>query len=426
MKHKSLNKIFTVNRLVWIIIALMLCPTVIKAQSDSLSYTQESRQDSTIAYLSPLEYAFMMHEETNWLLKANLLIATENRNIETLKLSLEKKIAPGFSLNAVLLNIANFSIGNNLSYGMEFSLESRWYYKMRRNIRENKSTANLSGTYLALGTGYRKVKSDVDYFTVYSNLDFLQVFAKWGLQRRFLKRGYVDFGIRAGTNFSLNGIHSPSLQFGTYVDAGLAFARDKHKLDFDKLCPVLKCHSADRFLLKTNLVDIINITYVRKSFFGSFSPNIAAELKIGTSPFSINSKLGLRLGYQSSGNYDFNIFSLSPQLLVESRYYYNLNRRILMGKSGNGLSANYVSLGALFQGDYWTTQSYGVKADVSETFIGVLVSTGIQRLITDHLYFDLNIGVGYGDNYKYDGLTKTNSHKEKSILLLGVGIGYRF
>lgn len=404
----------------------MLSPSLIKAQSDSLNYSKEIRQDSTVAYMSPLEYAFMLHEETNWLLKANLLIAADNRNTETFKLSLEKKIATGFSLNGVLISYTNFNLGNNYSYGMEFSLESRWYYKMRRSIREKKPASNLSGAYLALGAGYRLVESSYDYPNVYSNLKFIPTFVKWGLQRRFLKRGYVDFGLRAGTNFSLDDIHLPSIQFGTYVNAGLAFTRDKQKLDFDKLCPVLKCHAADKFLLKTNLVDIINVMYVRKTFIGSFIPNIGAEVKIGASPFSINSQLSLRLEYQTSGNYDFKNFTLSPQLLVESRYYYNLNRRILMGRSGNGLSANYVSLGALYHGNYWTSEWSGNKNNFSETIIGLVAYTGIQRLITDHLYFDLNIGAGYGVEYKHDGFTNTNTNNGKAIFKLGISIGYRF
>jgi hypothetical protein len=73
------------------------------AQTDSLRYSTETHYDSVVEYLTPMEYAFMMHEETNWLFKVNLLVSNENYSLNTFKLSLEKKIADGFSLNAAAL-----------------------------------------------------------------------------------------------------------------------------------------------------------------------------------------------------------------------------------------------------------------------------------------------------------------------------------
>ena len=400
------------------------------AQTDSLRYSTETHYDSVVEYLTPMEYAFMLHEETNWLFKASMVAYWEyGRVAGNLKLSIEKKIANGFSLNAVLFNYSSSKLGLSPSdnFGIESSLESRWYYKNHKNIRDNIPTANLSGGYVALGAGYRKAYHAVyDRETGYSDLEFIPLYAKWGVQRRFLKRGFVDVGLMAGWNKSLSGDTWSTLFFNTYVDVGLAFTRDKYKLDFDKLCPVLRCHAEDRFLLKTNLVNIINLAYVRESLIGSIEPNIAAEFKLGTSPFSINTKLGSKFQYSKVQNYDAEIFSINPELTIEGRYYYNLHRRMLKGKSGNGLSANYISLGGTYLGGYYNSTSGGNNRREESSFVGIKAGTGIQRLISNHLYLDMNIGVGYGREYSYIGWSGRRSNKMTGIFDLGFGIGYRF
>jgi hypothetical protein len=218
------------------------------------------------------------------------------------------------------------------------------------------------------------------------------------------------------------------ISIGTYVDGGLAFTRDKEKLDFEKLCPVLRCHAADKFLLKTNFVDIVSLKYLRKAFVGSVLPNISAEVKLGESPFSINAKLSSKLEYGNSFEYDLHYFKVYPQFHVEGRYYYNLKRRMLKGKSGNGLSANYISVEPLFNGEYQTFHTYGDRADISSSFAGMNLSTGIQRLIGDHLFFDFNTGLSYGMEYTYtyDGANSVSYENDKFIFNLTVAIGYRF
>jgi len=415
---------------IWLVGTFILISSYSYSQNDSLSYTKEYTRDSAIAYLTPMEYAFMFHEETKWLIKTNMMIAADYSASVNLKLSLEKKISKTLSLNAVLFNYTSFNLGLSTfgydNYGLEFSLESRWYYKKRKSIRNNKPVANLSGAYLALGAGYRIAYTSTSRETNYSNLKFIPLYAKWGVQRRFLKRGYVDVGLMVGWNNSLTAAKWSTLFFSTYVDAGLAFTRDKQELDFDKLCPILRCHAADRFVLKTNLVNIINLAYVRKSIVGSVVPNIAAEFKLGTSPFSINTTLKSKFQYSKDSEHDFSSLSASPQFTIEGRYYYNLNRRILKGKTGNGLSANYISVGANYRGTFYEYLSGGNTINQRSSFVGLVVGTGIQRLISDHLYLDLNLGFTYGIQYSYDGYTRMTRNNTRSFLDIGFGIGYRF
>jgi hypothetical protein len=212
------------------------------------------------------------------------------------------------------------------------------------------------------------------------------------------------------------------------VDASLAFTRDKQKLDFDRLCPVLRCHAADKFLLKTNLVDIINLSYLQKTLTGSFTPNISVEIKLGTSPFSINSKLSCGFIYSKPKNYEIYTFNIAPRVQVEGRWYYNLNQRILRGKSGNGLSANYIALGGIYNGIFRTIKEYGTgdKYKGNTIFSGIILSTGIQRLISEHLYFDVNVGFGYGIEKNYIESLDQRTKGNEFIFEFGIGIGYRF
>ncbi|MDN5201463.1 hypothetical protein QQ008_08825 [Fulvivirgaceae bacterium BMA10] len=66
------------------------------------------------------------------------------------------------------------------------------------------------------------------------------------------------------------------------------------------------------------------------------------------------------------------------------RYYYNINRRILKGKSANNFSANYLSL----QPDFRITEHY-------ESFSPLTLKMlyGIQRRLGKRGYFDVNVGL---------------------------------
>lgn len=431
--HKRITTPFNCNvHAICMFLGLLIGFSSLHAQTFSLKHSSEFYQDSAVAYLTPLEYAFMFHEQANWLLKANFLVTSDYNSSLKLTLSVEKTIAKSFSLNAVLFNFTNLNLGvspdGRYNTGFESSMESRMYYQVFKNIRKNKPTTSLSGPYFALGAGYRATIFASSSLTAYTNPKFIAVFAKWGIQRRFLKRSYVDVGLTAGKNISLSGKEWSSLYFNTFLEAGFAFTRSKQKLNFDKLCPILRCHASDRMALKTNLINIINLAYIRKTFMGSINPNIAAEFKLGDSPFSINTKAASSF-VTSSGNYHFGHFqyvAVRPQVTVETRYYYNLNNRILRGKTGNGLSANYVFVGPTYRGYFEKSKSNGYSKTQHNNFIGVIGGTGLQRLLTNHLYIDLNAGLGYGVSYDYDSNTGIRNKRSKTIFDVEIGIGYRF
>ncbi|MEO1049064.1 MAG: hypothetical protein AAFX87_00445 [Bacteroidota bacterium] len=64
------------------------------------------------------------------------------------------------------------------------------------------------------------------------------------------------------------------------------------------------------------------------------------------------------------------------------RYYYNLDKRILKGKSANNFSANYVSIDPVYQ----------VRPQDDDTSVSVLLLYGLQRRLGKYGYLDLNFG----------------------------------
>lgn len=426
----KIRRMLRLLRIVTLLTVLMMIATQAMSQRDTTVRYQNVDGDSAVSYLTPMQYAFMLHEENNWLFKANLLVTSANRGSTNLKLSLEKKLSKEFSLNAVLLNYQSYNVFANqvnlYNYGLQFLLEPRWYYRQRIRDDNVKSYVNLSGAYLSLSAGYQTFSNMDGDSELHPEQDYVPVYLKWGLQRRFLKHGYVDIGLSTGYRFSLNDAIPSSFSVRTFTEAGLVFARDRHKLDFNKLCPVLRCQAADKRIFKINLMDAASFSYFRNTYSAFIAPNIGAEFKIGASPFSVNTMLSFKTQVAFSNRYDYDLVWFYPEFLLEGRWYYNLNRRILNGKSGNGLSANYVSLGAIYNGRYMKTHRDGNTYHSDQSLFGVMVSSGIQRLINKHLYYDLNVGLGYGREFQYESNTNQSTWDNKFVFNLGIAIGWRF
>ncbi len=388
-----------------------------KIKSDSIRIAE----DSTIQYITPLEYAFMMHEETSWLLKGDIGF---NYGRFYVKVDFEKRIAPSFTLNlSVDQNIYEDLAGTAHSNGISTSLESRWYYRLNKRVKINKVARNMSDNYFAVGLDYIRLfkNKDVSEHWALTDYNYLTVYLKWGLQRRFLKYGHADMGIRIGATNSFESSLSPSLAFSTYVDIGLAFTKDKYKLDNEKLCPVMKCYESINHIFKSNISYLFNI-YTDRYYTGlGISPHLAFERKLGNSPFSINTEIIAFYSYRKHRGTNGHIYSQSDwgaELLFEARWYYNLKRRILKGKTGNGLSANYVAFGGSYNYERADHYDHGYfRPDV-------YVSVGWQRVFGEHFYYDINIGY----EYNFEVLNSHGGNVQSSGFepRFRIAVGYRF
>ena len=364
-----------------ILLALFLvAPVGLSAQRDTTGTA--ARTDSIIEYLTPLEYAFMMHEETKFMLR-----------VPAVGVGVEVEVLPYFTfMGQAQLNIAY----SDYLFGL--TGESRWYYGSKK-----KGVSNMSGNYI--GGGYQH-QSDLHSALKGSNSK--QIYAKWGIQRRFLGAGLIDLGVNFGYKKLIYDYAGENeffkderifLQTTGTIGLGIVFNNEK-ALDKDKLCPALKCYERETFLLKINTLNLLNVQYSdwykRSSIW--FIPQVGVEQKLFNSPFSIgaNMKLNYNWSHSKSDKYyngTNNYTSIGGRL--QARYYYNLKNRILKGKSGNGFSANYIS-GGVYQ-MYDSNRNNPFKINDNE----ITLTTGIQRTFSKHLYFDVEVGVAFDKEWNF-------------------------
>ncbi|HEY9114359.1 MAG TPA: hypothetical protein VIN10_06635 [Bacteroidales bacterium] len=363
-------------------------------------------------YLNLWEYAFRMNEETSWMIKFDI------GAYDNFQVSFEKRIARSFSLN-LGAGPSSYDEPTHAIYILRLNtfLESRWYYRQNKRIGTNDVARNMSDNYFALGLSYTYLPNE-------PNTEYVTLYSKWGLQRRFLTVGHVDMGVKLGIGNDFSESFSPFFTFSTFVDIGMAYTKEKFKLDFEKLCPVLKCYEADKFIVKSNLSSLFSVALYKYEKSVNIAPQISFERKIGQSPFSINTGIQTVFRYLNSfqnkdyqQEYKYEGSSIIVNYLLEGRYYYNLKRRILTGKSGNGLSANYLALGGDLE--YYTTYYNTDKSYNSNYFDQeIYFATGWQRLFGKHLYYDINIGIGYQFATSF-----TNGEFNPRS---GIAVGYRF
>lgn len=379
--------------LILTLINLLFCSSALYSQENTGKDKVNQEPDSALRYVNSMEYAFMMHEDTRWLLKASLVLTRETVNVIPFSIAFERRISKSFTANAAIDHMhVNLPGKNEYLLPLNFSLESRWYYRLKKRIREEGVAVSMSDNYLALGMAYT-------YLLNYNNVDvsieshYLSLYSKWGIQRRYLKYGHVDLGIKAGMMDAVDNSFNPSLVLNTYVNMGLGFSKDKTELDREKLCPFLRCYEADRFLIKSNLSNLINLGIFTNDKWFECSPQFVFEKKLGTSTFSLSAEVSGTFGYSEFTD-DDDQFTVERYwiagLILEGRYYYNLKKSIRSGRSGNGLSGNYVAAG----GGYYFVDDQQDKV-VTDTGPQLFAATGWQRLLSKHLYFDIEIGVNY-------------------------------
>lgn len=390
----------------------MIQPAFVQAQTQPDTTGQVP--DSTMNYINSMEYTFMMHEETSWMIKVSLIMHNKyGINVNPFKVAFEQRIAKSFTLNLTFDGYKDMP-EDNIDFLINGKIETRWYYRQNKRVKNYQLARNMSDNYFALGFGYTQ-NLNADYDTLGSgNGKYLSLFAKWGLQRRFLKPGHVDAGITVGIMNALNGKFKPSLVLNTYVELGLCFAKDKNELDPEKICPYVKCYEADRFAFKTNLSDLLNIGLYEYYKWINLSPHLAFERKIGSSPFSVNTEIDASIGYSETVTDDHYYDKYwQTGMILEGRWYYNLKNRIRTGKSGNGLSANYMTIGGSCY--YIEDSRYDITGQISPQ---LHIATGFQRLISNHMYFDLQLGVNY--YFEPDRFNKNFDPRTR------LALGYRF
>ncbi len=382
------------------------------AQNDTI--TIKSVDSSSTQYLTPMEYAFMFHEDTPWMLKGGLMAN------EGFFLGFERRIKGGFTANISLRTTGILSA----------RLSSRYYYNMKNRNKLKSIPFNLSGNYISIGYGANNGYTDTEVIDfgvaeieVAKRALNSSFFVQWGMQRRYMKYGFIDAAITASYNFNNKSRNELLIRSNTSV--GFVFARDKSKLQRDKLCTIIKCQESNKSAIKIDLANTLDFRINKSSTILGLSPGVAYEIKLGRSAFSINNELITSLYFVNSSaksTPEPPNFSGEARHTLETRYYFNLKNRMLKGKTGNGLSADYISVAAE---SIYRSHISSLSADEKYylQLFQPLVSFGTQRFIGNHFFYDLAIGYRL-DTFLFDNISEYYQSTEQ--IFTTSKVGFRF
>jgi hypothetical protein len=146
------------------------------------------------------------------------------------------------------------------------------------------------------------------------------------------------------------------------------------------------------------------------------------EVKL-TNCIALRTELGFDFGIWETTYYDeYNSpFILTPVIVIEPRYYYNLQKRAANSKRIDGNSGNFIALKTSYHPEWalFNTDDAPVVSDLA-----IIPTWGIRRNIGDHFNFEAGLGAGFSHTFAESaGYAEDESGFELNMHLR---IGYRF
>jgi len=167
-------------------------------------------------------------------------------------------------------------------------------------------------------------------------------------------------------------------------------------------------------------------TSVAKSLFGVQIGFVGTwvynELRL-SDKIALRSELGLLLYTVKNNNTNETYAYLTPEITLEPRFYYNLNKRSSKGKDTSANSGNYISLRSAYYPDTFTVGNNGGSNVVPQ--LHIIPTWGMKRNLGSHFNYELAAGLGYKKvfNKKDDSNQDDN---EDVTLYVQARIGYKF
>ncbi|WP_027421253.1 hypothetical protein [Crocinitomix catalasitica] len=166
---------------------------------------------------------------------------------------------------------------------------------------------------------------------------------------------------------------------------------------------------------------------VEKSTFGIQSGVLGVwaynEAKLSNA-FALRTEIGFDFGIWETTFYDdYNSpFLLTPVIVLEPRFYYNLKKRSENSKRTDGNSGDFIAIKAGYHSDLFVLFN-GDNAPIVSDF-SIIPTWGIRRNIGEHFNYEAGLGVGFSHTFaKRAGYEKDKSEMELNMHLR---IGYRF
>lgn len=434
----------SIKPFICIILSLVLHWSVL-AQKDTTFQTIRQEEGTYTAPVieTPADRLFRTKVPSRLMIKANMsgvfaqiLRRTTNYGVygTPVNIGAEYKILPAFSIGISYgMGIGeqpyryNFERDNGWIYSAALTVEGRWYHDMKKRIEKGRSANNFGGKYLAL-------QAHLDNNPTLNNAwESKKIDLRYGLQQRYMRNGYFDASIGAGIGNYFSGVDWSTL-FSTDQKfiVGLAAFLPKMKDSTQRgdLCDILHCQDEQNQMLKINLFNVFNVWATPNYHNVRVAPSITFEKKIGRSPFSVEATLEADYISNKNNNY-VTTYDLSGSIINISRYtnryaygswyatgelrwYHNMRKRVLQGRSGNNLSGGFLALqidkGSLIKNSARYTTTDGSSRSVGYLFgldywAGNFVIGNQQRLFNEG-FFQYKFGMGHtfgGYNYAYGG-----------------------
>lgn len=145
------------------------------------------------------------------------------------------------------------------------------------------------------------------------------------------------------------------------------------------------------------------------------------EVKLSNS-IVLRSELGIELGYYDNTITNTNGILIAPSLVLEPRWYYNLNKRQAKSKRIDGNSGNFIALKTTYHPDllvYGSNDNVNLISDLS-----IVPTWGIRRNIGKHFNYEAAFGIGYLHTFDKQDVYIVND--SDVAVNLHARIGYRF
>ncbi len=143
-----------------------------------------------------------------------------------------------------------------------------------------------------------------------------------------------------------------------------------------------------------------------------------------SSTIALRTEIGFDFGIWETTFYDdySSPFLLTPVIVLEPRFYYNLKKRLEKGKRIDGNSGNFISLKMGYHPDWFVLFNPDNAPVVSD--FSIIPTWGIRRNIGEHFNFEAGLGAGYSYTFaKRAGYKKDKGELELNMHLR---IGYIF
>jgi hypothetical protein len=188
-----------------VILSIFSMSIALKAQEDSVSVEESIESITQSDFKKKRDYKYLdpRFKEEKTLIKLGtspLDLISDPSAIEigelSMKLSWEQKLNPSlsFQIDACFYRVADLDFVN----GLNSNIGIRYYYNMRRRIKEKRGANNFHGNYFSL------MLEDILRYTEDVYTPYSQLYSRWGvkpginlawgIQRRFGKRGFIDVG----------------------------------------------------------------------------------------------------------------------------------------------------------------------------------------------------------------------------------------